>query len=245
MTLIAARALRFATATDMVECGPVPTGERAALTVECWARVDVIDGGNRPLLTQWPGWALYVTADARLVMAVIDADGAPQVAYSPAWTVPLLRWRHVAGVYATTGRLRVLLHGADVTEDGDGPYVATGEPANGMRIGGYLLDDALPLVGRIGWARVSAAARYGLRYAIPYRAPAVDATTLAQYDMQPSYGAAATVPNAAGVSALDGVIVGAQWTWGAQVGARRVRIMPRAALATQPRRAQLAVRRVL
>ncbi len=240
------RALAFAGPEQVVECGDVGTGGRAALTVECWVRCDVIGEGNRPILSKWSPdgqeWALYVSRDGRLYCAVNDVSGAVAVGYSGPGVIPPGAWRHVAACFDAIGTahgaptVRVLVHGADVTALGEAFGNVSGDMGETVRLGGYLADDQLGFVGRIGWARLSSAVRYPhSTYVVPWLPPQVDGATLAQWNVTEGQGL--TADNCVGNPAFDGLIDGATWVWGPKVGKRQVEPHTRTTVLQAARRA--------
>lgn len=229
------RALAFAGSDQVVTCGDAPTGGRAALTFECWVHCDVIGEGNRPILSKWSAdggqeWALYVSRDGRLYCVVNDVAEAVAVGYSAPGVLPAGEWRHVAACFDAIGEaVRVLVHGADVTELGEAFGNVTADTAAPVRLGGWLADDALGFSGCIGWVRLSSSVRYpGSSYVVPWLPPGVDGATLAQWAM--SEGSGNTLDNCQGNAAYDGVITGATWMWGPKVGRRPITARPRPAV---------------
>lgn len=233
------RCLEFAGPTDRALCGDVPTGGLTALTVETWVRADVIRDGNRPLVAKWAAgaaeWALYLTRDGRVYLALQDAAGGVSAGYSGPGALAAGQWRHVAGVYDGTGQaVRVYVHGADVTEEADASGLAVANTAQAVQIGGYLVDEDYGFIGALGWGRVSNSVRYAGSYVIPWNPATVDGATLAQWSM--AEGSGSTLDNAQGNPAYDGTIYGATWGVGPFGGVRGVGVRGRPATLNMRRR---------
>lgn len=207
-----------------VACGDVPTGGKNALTAEGWFRVLEISAANRPLLSKYGGtgheWALYVSKDGRAYFAVFTGDGV-NVAHSAAGVIRYNRWTHVAGCYDGT-HCKVFVDGVDVTQTSRIAGGTVSDTAQAVRIGGFIGEEGVGFVGRLGWARVSDVCRYPGNINGVDQAPAVDGNTLAQWAMLE--GSGSTVDNAEGTAAYDGVISGG--TWGTSVTSDKQRSQP-------------------
>jgi hypothetical protein len=210
-----------------VACGDVPTGGKNALTAEGWFRVLAISLANRPLLSKYGPdgheWALYASRDGRAYFAVFTASGV-NVAHSAAGVLRYNRWTHVAGCYDGE-ECRVFVDGADVTQTSRIAGGAVSNTAQVARLGGFIAEEGIGFVGRLGWARVSDVCRYPGNINGVDQAPTVDGNTLAQWNM--AEGSGGTVDNAQGTAAYDGVITGpaesVSAAWGTSVTSDKYR----------------------
>lgn len=217
-------ALTLPSGAAAVTCGDVPTGGLATICVEGHFRILAISAANRPLTMKYGGtgheWALYVTRDGRVYFVAFDAAGV-NAAYSLPAAVNYSRWAHVAGCYSGSS-CRVFVDGVDVTFASRISGGVVADTAQAAQLGGYIGQTSVGFVGRLGWCRVSDVCRYPGVPAGLASPPAVDAHTLAQWNM--AEGAGATVDNAEGTAAYDGSISGA--TWSTTDGSNRARSQP-------------------
>ncbi len=199
-----------------IALGALPVGGLAALTVEGWFRVAAISAMNRPLLLQYgatgQAWALYVTLDGRAYFVVWD-DAGVNVGLSPAGAVTRGRWVHVAGCYDGSW-CGVWVNGLAVTDEselsgGEAGGAVVDPAGQAAQIGGTIGENAVGFCGRVGWCRVSDVVRYPAPLRGPDLPPATDAHTLGLWQMLE--GSGATVANAQGTAAFDGVITGGSW----------------------------------
>lgn len=222
-------ALLFAGPADYVDCGDAPTGGLVALGVECWCRPDAIGTGNRPLVAKYSAsaptrreWALYLTLDGRLYFVVWDVSGGVSAGYSAAGAVTTGAWRHVRGCYdAVADRVRVFIDGVERTAGQQATGNAVRNTVQAVTIGGSLADPAIGFVGCIGPVRISSVCRSAYSV-IPVRYPAVDANTVAQWNMAEGRGTG--IDNVQGEAAWDGLIVGATWTHMPIIAVRSVQL---------------------
>jgi hypothetical protein len=203
--------VQLAAGTAVVTCGDVPTGGLSALTVEGWFRVLAISQANRPLLTKYGAtgheWALYVSRDGRAYFAVFSAGGV-NIAHSGPGAVQYNRWIHVAGCYDGSD-CAIFVDGADATEVSRSAGGAVSNTTQAVRLGGFIGEEGPGFIGRLGWSRVSRVCRYPGNIRGVDQPPTVDGNTIAQWNV--SEGSGATLDNAEGTAAYDGVITGGAW----------------------------------
>lgn len=222
--------VELADGTQSIMLGDVPTGGLTAITIEGWMRVDVVRDVNRPLLIKYGAgardWALYVTLDGRLYAVFFDVAGGNAVGYAAAGTVVAGAWGHYAGCYdAVDGHVKVWHNGADVTEVSRPTGNAVADTARAAQIGGYIGQVSAGFGGAVGWCRVSAGCRYPGTVTPGYRYPAIDALTVAQWNL--AEGRGTTADNAQGNPAYDGTIVGGTWGWLPTIGLRSATLKAR------------------
>jgi hypothetical protein len=196
-------AVKFNGSTTKIDCGKtngLDDLHDGAITAETWFRQI---GDGRCLLHKG-GWFLYLSSISSVQARVscvggnVDATGA-----FPADS----KYHHIAMTFDDGGdrKVRVYVDGKLIGTSGAGSGAIVSDVATNFTMGSAIS----PFIGYLGWTRLSNSIRYSTDFVPARTPPAVDANTIAQWNM--TEGTGTTVDNAEGTASRDGTITSGTW----------------------------------